>query len=164
MVKFEWPLILPDDADVKKLAQSTFDVAEYIVGIAKKEGLAPGLQAVPGGVSLHMACHSRAQNIGQKAAEMLRLIPEADVQVIERCSGHGGAWGFKKPHFDTALKVGKPVARTTANSGKAFVTSECPLAGVHISQGIDALGTDKPKPELVKHPVQILARAYGIRR
>jgi len=164
MVKFEWPLILPDDANVRKLAQATFDVAEYIVTIAKKEGMAPGIDPVPGGVSLHMACHSRAQNVGQKAAEMLRLIPEADVQVIERCSGHGGAWGFKKPNFDTAIKVGKPVARNVSKGGKAFVTSECPLAGVHIAQGIDALGSGAEKPELVKHPVQILARAYGIKR
>ena len=164
MVKFEWPLILPDNENIKKLSAATYDVAEYIVSIAKKEGIAPGLEPVPGGVTLHMACHSRAQNVGQKAAEMLRLIPEADVQVIERCSGHGGAWGFKKPHFDTAIKVGKPVARNAAKAGKAYVTSECPLAGVHITQGIDMLGGDQPKPELVKHPVQILARAYGIKR
>jgi len=162
MLKFEWPLIVPDNEKVRKLSQSTFDVAEYVVGIARKEGLAPGLQPVAGGVTLHMACHSRAQNMGQKAAEMLRFIPDADVQVIERCSGHGGAWGFKKPHFDTAIKVGRPVARQTANAGKAFVTSECPLAGVHISQGVDMLGADKPKPELVKHPIQIFARSYGI--
>jgi glycerol-3-phosphate dehydrogenase subunit C len=93
---------------------------------------------------------------------MLKLLPEADVNVVERCSGHGGAWGFKKGNFDIAMKVGKPVARQTAQAGKAFVTSECPLAGVHIAQGVDALGGDKPKPQLVKHPIQIFARSYGI--
>ena len=162
MMKFEWPLIVTDNANVKKLAQNTFDISEYIVDIAKKNGLAPGLAPVPGGVTLHIACHSRAQNMGQKATEMLKLLPEADVQVIERCSGHGGAWGFKKGNFDIALKVGKPVARTTAQGGKAYVTSECPLAGVHIGQGVDALGGDQPKPAVVKHPIQIFARSYGI--
>jgi glycerol-3-phosphate dehydrogenase subunit C len=162
MMKFEWPLIVTDNANVKKLAQNTFDISEYIVDIAKKNGLAPGLSPVPGGVTLHIACHSRAQNMGQKATEMLKLLPEADVQVIERCSGHGGAWGFKKGNFDIAMKVGKPVARTTAQGGKAYVTSECPLAGVHIGQGVEALGGDKPKPQVVKHPIQIFARSYGI--
>ena len=71
---------------------------------------------------------------------MLRLIPGADVQVIERCSGHGGSWGFKKDNFETALKVGRPVARQASEGGKAFVTSECPLAGVHIAQGMEKLG------------------------
>ncbi|MCW3475576.1 heterodisulfide reductase-related iron-sulfur binding cluster [Limobrevibacterium gyesilva] len=162
MLKSEWPLILPDDADVKRLSAATYDISEYVVDIARKEGLAPGLQPVGGGMAVHMACHARAQNMGQKAAEMLRLLPEADVQVIERCSGHGGAWGFKTANFPTALKVGRPVARQARDSGKSFVTSECPLAGVHIMQGIDKLGGDAAKPERVTHPIQLLARAYGI--
>jgi len=162
MLKFEWPLILPNDPAVKHLAAATYDISEYIVAIARKEGLAPGLHALDGGVSLHMACHARAQNMGQKAAEMLRLLPDADVQVIERCSGHGGSWGFKKQNFETALKIGRPVARQASEGGKSFVTSECPLAGAHISQGIDRLGGERAKPKLVAHPIQLLARAYGI--
>jgi len=162
MLKFEWPLIVPGNEDVKLLSRATFDLSEYIVDIAKKHGLADGVRPATGGVTLHMSCHSRAQNMGQKAAEMLRLIPGADVNVIERCSGHGGAWGFKKGNFDTALKVGKPVARQAKDAGKSFVTSECPLAGVHIKQGVEKLGGGAEKPELVRHPIQILARAYGL--
>ncbi len=162
MLKFEWPLILPDDPEVIELSKATFDITEYIVDIAKKEGMAPGMQPIDGTLTLHMACHARAQNMGQKGAEMLRLIPSADVKVIERCSGHGGSWGFKQEHFETAIKVGRPVARQAAQNGPGFVMSECPLAGVHIVQGMDRLGDDKPKPELVTHPIQLLARAYGI--
>jgi len=162
MLKFEWPLILPDDPEVIALSKATFDITEYIVDIAKKEGMAPGMQPIDGTLTLHMACHARAQNMGQKGAEMLRLIPSADVKVIERCSGHGGSWGFKQEHFETAMKVGRPVARQAAQNGPGFVMSECPLAGVHIVQGMDRLGDDKPKPELVTHPIQLLARAYGI--
>ncbi len=161
MLKFEWPLILPDDPDVANLSKATFDISEYIVDIARKEGLAPGLAAVGGAMTVHMACHARAQNIGQKAAEMLRLLPDAKVKVIERCSGHGGSWGFKEEHFPVALKVGRPVARQ-ARDGGGFVTSECPLAGVHIAQGIEKLGGDAPMPELVTHPIQLIARAYGL--
>ncbi|HXT79846.1 MAG TPA: heterodisulfide reductase-related iron-sulfur binding cluster [Acetobacteraceae bacterium] len=161
MLKFEWPLILPEDLDIKALSRATFDISEYIVDIARKEGLAPGMEPMPATMSVHMACHARAQNMGQKAAEMLRLVPQAEVKVIERCSGHGGSWGFKKAHFDVALKVGRPVARQVRDSGAGFVMSECPLAGVHIVQGIERLGGDAPKPQLVTHPIQILARAYG---
>jgi len=162
MLKFEWPLILPGDAAVQTLSDNTWDVAEYVVDIAKKEGVAPGMQPMPGGVAVHLACHARAQNVGPKAADMLRLIPNADVQVIERCSGHGGSWGVKKGNFETALKVGRPVARQAREGGKAFVTSECPLAGMHIAQGIDRLGGDQPKPVLISHPIQLFAHAYGI--
>ncbi len=162
MLKFEWPLILAEDEDVKLLAKSTWDLSEYVVDIARKEGLAPGLRPVPGGIAVHIACHARAQNIGQKGAELAQLVPEADVTVIERCSGHGGAWGYKTENFDVALKVGKPVARSAANANKAFVASECPLAGLHISQGMDRLDGEGATPELLSHPIMLLARAYGI--
>jgi glycerol-3-phosphate dehydrogenase subunit C len=162
MLKFEWPLILPQDESVKRLSQSTFDISEYVVDIAKKQGLAPGLQALPGGVTLHMACHARAQNMGAKAAEMLRLLPDANVAVIERCSGHGGTWGAMKENFETALKVGKPVARQAAKNAKAFLASECPLAGMHIVQGIEALEGEAKAPTEAFHPIELMARAYGL--
>jgi glycerol-3-phosphate dehydrogenase subunit C len=163
MLKNEWPLILPDEPDVKLLAKATYDLSEYVVGIARKEGIAPGLEPVAtGGVALHISCHSRAQNMGQKARELLKLIPEANLQVIERCSGHGGAWGYKTENFATALKVGAPVARQAADGGKAIVTSECPLAGLHIAQEVERLGGEAGKPQLYSHPIQLVAKSYGI--
>jgi glycerol-3-phosphate dehydrogenase subunit C len=161
MLKFEWPLIVPDDPAVKRLAQATFDASEYLVDIAKKEGLAPGLEPLPGGVTVHLACHARAQNVGAKAAELMRLIPSADVAVIERCSGHGGSWGVLKANFDTALKVGAPVARQAVKNDKMFVTSECPLAAAHILQGMERADAAKTPAESF-HPIELFARAYGV--
>ncbi len=162
MLKFEWPLILPEDESVKRLAKATFDLSEYVVDIARKDGLADGMTPIDGGVAFHVSCHSRAQNIGQKGAELLGLIPQADVTVVERCSGHGGAWGYKKGNFETAMKVGKPAARQMQAAGKKHIVSECPLAGIHIEQEIETLGVDAPKPERVGHPIVLMARAYGL--
>jgi glycerol-3-phosphate dehydrogenase subunit C len=162
MLKFEWPLLLPEDPVVKKLSEATYDIAEYVVDIAKNEGLAEGLGALPGGVALHLACHARAQNMGAKAAEMLRLAPGAELTVIERCSGHGGSWGVMKQHFETALKIGRPAARQVANSGQQLVASECPLAGLHLLQGVERQdGENKPDTETAYHPIELFARAYG---
>jgi glycerol-3-phosphate dehydrogenase subunit C len=162
MLKFEWPLIVPEDAAVKKLSRATFDVAEYIVDISRKEGLAPGLEPLGNAVTLHLACHARAQNMGQKAAEMLRLLPDAQVNVIERCSGHGGSWGVMKGNFEIALKVGRPVARQALRHPSAFVASECPLAGMHILQGMEILAGDEALPARAVHPIELVARAYGL--
>ncbi len=161
MLKSEWPLILPEDERVMKLAHATWDVSEYIVDIARKEGLAPGLQALDGGVALHIACHARAQNVGQKAADMLRLIPGAELAVIERCSGHGGSWGVMRENFEVALKQGKPVARQAKKEAKPYLASECPLAARHIMQGLERLDGDAPPPVNL-HPVVLFAKAYGI--
>ena len=161
MLKFEWPLILPKDEAVQTLSKATFDLSEYIVDIARKEGMAPGLQPIDTSVALHISCHSRAQNMGQKAAEMLRLIPSADLQVIERCSGHGGSWGYRTENFETALKVGRPVAQQAHDGKKTSLSSECPLAGIHIAQGIEKLDGAAQVPALTTHPIELLARAYG---
>ncbi|MBC7136309.1 MAG: glycerol-3-phosphate dehydrogenase, partial [Oceanibaculum nanhaiense] len=163
MLKFEWPLILPDDEDVKRLSAATKDISEYVVDIAKKEGLAEGIQALDGGVTVHIACHARAQNIGQKAAEMLRLIPDTKVSVIERCSGHGGSWGIFKENYDIALKVGKPVSRQALKEANKYVVSECPLAGMHILQGMEEIEKGAAAiPSQSEHPIELVAKAYGL--
>ena len=162
MLKFEWPLIETEDDNVKALSQATFDVAEYVVDIARKEGLADGLQPLAGGVTVHIACHARAQNMGQKATDMLKLLPGTDIKVIERCSGHGGSWGIMKDNFEVALKVGRPVARQAAENKSAFVVSECPLARDHVVQGMERLDDAVPPVESVQHPIELIARAYGL--
>ena len=161
MLKFEWPLIVPDNEDVCRLAAVTRDISEYIVDIAKTEGLAEGLQPLPGGVALHLACHARAQNMGRKAVEMLHLIPDSNLKVIERCSGHGGSWGIFKDNFDTAIKVGRPVARQAAD--QPLIASECPLAANHILQGVELqAGSDGSVPARTYHPLELFAMAYGL--
>jgi glycerol-3-phosphate dehydrogenase subunit C len=162
MLKFEWKLIVPNDAAIEKLATATYDISEYIVGIAKGEGLAPGLSSLDGGVTLHIACHARAQNIGQKSAELLRLLPNTDLKVIERCSGHGGSWGVMKGNFETAIKTGRPVARDAVQASKRYVASECPLAGMHILQGMELQAKDGRVLGRSHHPIELFARAYGI--
>lgn len=160
MMKFEWPLILPDDPDVKALAQATFDITEYVVAIADHEGIAPGLEPLAGGVAVHLACHARAQNMGAMGADMLRLIPDTDVAVIERCSGHGGSWGVKKGNFEIATKFARTTVRRADEAKKAYLASECPLAGKHIAQGFENIEGAEKKESL--HPIQILAKAYGL--
>ena len=162
MLKFEWPLIEPEDENVKKLSNVTYDVSEYLIDISANEGIAPGLKPIDGGVTLHIACHARAQNMGRKGAEMLNLIPNTQINVIERCSGHGGSWGIMKDNFKTALKVGKPVARETAKNASRFVVSECLLAQDHILQGVEQLDSKKTlhNKEQVKHPIELMAISY----
>ena len=159
MLKSEWPLLLPGNEDVARLARSVFDLSEYVVDIARREGLAEGLKPLDGPVAVHVACHARAQNIGRKAAELLALIPDTAVEVIESCSGHGGFRGCLKDNFEIALRLGRPVARRALEVGGPVV-SECPLAALHIAQGMERLDPDAP-PRPVGHPIRLLARAYG---
>ena len=163
MLKFEWPLILPEDAAVKQLSRRRPSTStEYIVDIAKHEGLAPGLQPLDGGVTLHIACHARAQNMGQKATEMLRLIPAADLTVIERCSGHGGSWGIMK-------ETSRPPSRSAGRWRVRPATAARPIwppnarwPGCTSSRGWSAWIKARTSAGPALHPIELFARAYGL--
>ena len=159
MLKFEWPLLLPNDANVKKLSKNISDIDEYIVDIAENEGLAKGVQEIDGGVTIHNACHARAQNMGIKARDMLKLIPNIKIDVVERCAGHGGTFGVMKSTHDHAIKVGRPTARQIKNKKNKYMASDCPLAGKHLKQ----LSEDTNiKHGEALHPIEILAKAYRL--
>ncbi len=162
MLKFEWPLIVPNNNWVKQLSAHTFDISEYLVSLAKKEGLVKGMKPIKNGVAVHMACHARAQNMGQKAAELLRLVPDTEISVIERCSGHGGSWGVMKENFKVALKIGKPVYRDVKKLAPGQVVSECPLARDHIMQGLKEVDVDISTISEASHPVELIAQAYDL--
>jgi glycerol-3-phosphate dehydrogenase subunit C len=161
MMKFEWPLLLPDNALVQKLSKATRDVSEYVVGLAKTFGLAPGLQPFEGGVTVHHACHARAQNMGAKSAELLRMIPDTKVDLVERCSGHGGTFGVMKDTAPVARKVGKPAAKQAAQKANEALCSDCPLACKHLGQLLVAETGTVTQP-VQAHPIELIARAYGL--
>jgi len=157
MLKSEWALIVPGNEAVKRVAEHTWDIDEYVVDVMKKDGVMP-MTPLPEGVTVHLACHARAQNMGPVAAQMLKLIPDTPVDVIERCSGHGGTFGVVKPTHDVAVKVGRPVYRAANTQKRGHIVSDCPLAAQHIVANTDTGVTES------EHPIQIMARAFGLSR
>ena len=166
MLKFEWPLIVPDNDEVRRLAVAAYDIGEYVVDISKRHGLPNGLKPLPEGVSVHMACHARAQNMGSKAAELLRLIPDTPIDVIERCAGHGGTFGVMKDTHSVAMRVGRPAMRQVVSQARGHLVSDCPLAAKHLLQGarnIAAKDEETLAAREAEHPIEIFARAYGLK-
>ena len=159
MLKFEWPLLLPKNLNIKKLSMHTKDIDEYLVDIHKKEGLAPGIQEIDGGVTLHHACHARAQNMGNKARDMLKFIPRIKIDVVERCAGHGGTFGVMKETHKLAIKVGRPTARQIKNKNNKYMASDCPLAGKHLKQL--EIDTNISNDEAL-HPIELMAKSYRL--
>ena len=60
------------------------------------------------------------------------------------------------------MKVGEPVIRQAAESGRAYLASECPLAGDHIVQGMERVAADRTHPTRAHHPIELMAKSYGI--
>jgi Fe-S oxidoreductase len=155
MFKQELPLMFPDDPQVKKVSEAIFDLFEYLM-IRQKEGkLKTDFKQGLGKVAYHAACHQRVQNVGQKTRELLSLIPDTQVEIIERCSGHDGTYAVKSEFHEHAMKIGRPVVNKVKQSDCDHYGSDCPMAGHHIENGL----RDGREPE---HPITMLRKAYGI--
>jgi Fe-S oxidoreductase len=160
MFKQELPLMYPGDADVKAVQDAMFDPFEYLV-LRKKDGLLKtDFKEKLGKVSYHIPCHSRVQNMGQKTRELLEAIPGTEVNTVERCAGHDGTWGVKTEYYANSMKIGRPVFRQMGQTGPDWVSSDCPIAGRHILQGMGEGGDAGAARKA--HPITLVRKAYGV--
>ena len=71
------------------------DADEFLMDLHNNGKLNLDVKPLEKPITLHTACHSRAQNIGSKSYNLLNVITNKNINV-EKCSGHGGTWGIKK--------------------------------------------------------------------
>jgi Fe-S oxidoreductase len=153
VLKKEYPMLVPGP-EAGELAARTQDVFEYLANRRQEGSLATDFSGrSPGKVAYQVPCHLRAQNIGTRSADVLRAIPGTEVTVVERCSAVDGTWGFKTQYFDLSMKVAQPLFDAVKAAGAPTVATDCPLAGLQIAQGTGV----EPR-----HPIQVLAHAYGL--
>jgi Fe-S oxidoreductase len=143
MFKQELPLMFPRDAEVLKVGSAMFDPFEYLM-LRHKDGLLKtDFKDALGKIAYQVPCHLRVQNIGLKTRDLLELVPDTEVEAIERCSGH-----------DISKKIARPVVGKVKKAGADHFISDCPMAAEQIAQGLDNHGAG--------HPMALLRRAYGI--
>ncbi len=162
VVRNDYPIYLahaPSAADAELVAAHTVDPAEHLVALSREEGSGfddsfPGRERgqVPDRVTYHVACHLQALQVGLKSRDLLKLAGiRADL--VQRCSGIDGTWGYRAANYELARKVAGPLKREVEAAGNAVVCGDCLLANGSIEQ---ETGT-KPL-----HPIQLFARACGI--
>ena len=136
MFRQELPLLFPDDPEVRKVADAFFDPLEYLM-LRHSDGLlnTEFVQSL-GSVVYQASCHQRVQNFGPKTRDLLKLIPDTEVTMIERCSGHDGTYGVKAETFDKAMKIGRPVINAIKKNNPDHYGSDCPIAGNHLANGV----------------------------
>ncbi|MCR4300533.1 MAG: heterodisulfide reductase-related iron-sulfur binding cluster [Sulfuricaulis sp.] len=155
MFKQELPLMFPDDPDVAKVKHAIFDPFEYLMLRHKEGKLKTDFKNGLGSVSYHAPCHQRVQNIGPKTREMLSLVPDTEVETIERCSGHDGTYAVKSECHEISMKICRPVVNRVQQAKPNHYSSDCPMAGHQIENGLK----NGQKPE---HPLTLLRIAYGL--
>ena len=149
-LKQEYTRFLGPEAE--PVASHTYDMCEYLMDLHGRGLLNTDFASSPGKIVYHLPCHLKAQNIGYKSRDLLKLIPGASVEVVDRCSGHDGAWSVKKEYFELSLKVGRRLFEDVRDAQPAVVATDCPLAGIQIEQATGVRSV---------HPVQVLQAAYS---
>jgi Fe-S oxidoreductase len=155
MFKQELPLMFPDDTAVARVKNAIYDPFEYLMLRHKHGKLKTDFKESLGMVAYHVACHLRVQNIGMKTRDVLQLVPGTTVEAIERCSGHDGTYAVKREYHEISMKICRPVVNRVVRANATHYSSDCPMAGHQIENGLDA-----EKPPV--HPLTLLRMAYGI--
>jgi glycerol-3-phosphate dehydrogenase subunit C len=151
-IKKEWPELL-GTPEAKKVAAATLDVMELLEKLRREKKLSVDFKAPLGKVAYHAACHLRAQKIGTPGARVLGLVPDTEVDIVEKCSAVDGTWGMKAQHYEMGRKYAQKLARGISNAEPALVVTDCPLSALRIL---------KENELTALHPAEALARAYGL--
>jgi glycerol-3-phosphate dehydrogenase subunit C len=151
-MKDEVPAFLGTEA-ARKVAEHTFEASEFLMNEHRKEKLDTDFRGrTYESIVWHAACHYRAQQIGPKSSQLMQLTG-AKVQMVERCAAIDGTWGLRAENVELAKKVAAPLMERVRESEAQLVVGDCQLANVAIRED-----TDKEP----SHPMQVMARAYGI--
>ncbi len=149
MLKKEYPEIVgtPEAAEV---AAAVMDLSDFLMQLARAKKLPKPPPDSIGKVAYHVACHNRVQNFGYKGRDLLKWAG-GDVTLVDKCCGMDGTWGMKKEFFAESLKVADAAARKVEAAAPDRVSSDCPLAGLQLTQKTGRKSF---------HPVKILRAAY----
>jgi Fe-S oxidoreductase len=145
--------------DAQLVADHTYDASEYLMKVHRddKAGGGDGLDTdfggeVPETTTYHAPCHLRAQNIGLKSRDLIKLTG-TKITLVAECSAIDGTWGLREENYDIARKVASKMAADMERAGSEQIAGDCTLANGGIT-----LETGKAPV----HPLSLVARAYGI--
>jgi glycerol-3-phosphate dehydrogenase subunit C len=151
-IKKEWPELLGTD-EAKRVAAATVDVMELLEQQRRDKTLVRDFAQGLGKVAYHAACHLRAQKIGYPGARVLGVLPDTEVELVEECSAVDGTWGMKTQHYESGRRYAQKLVRGVDSIEPSVVVTDCALSARRIV-------AETERAPL--HPIEALARAYGL--
>lgn len=151
-IKKEWPELLGTE-EARRVAASTFESMEFVERLRREKKLVKEFTKGYGKVAYHSACHLRAQKIGTPGARILGLLPNTDVDIVEKCSAVDGTWGMKAQYYEMGRKYAQKLKRGIDDTEAALVVTDCSLSALRI---------EKENGQKPLHPMEALCAAYGI--
>lgn len=133
-----------------------YDVAEFLV----KFGYREPERKVEARVTYHDSCHMvREQKVAAQPREILKSIPGVsyvEMKGADVCCGGAGSFAFTHPEL--GRRVGASKAAHIAATEAEVVATGCPSCSMQIAASLRQAGVDAA----LRHPVELLARSYGL--
>jgi len=143
-----------DPLDRVQLADHLFDFGKYLTRLHAEGRLETKFEPIAERMVYFAPCHLREQKMGRPYLELLKLIPELDIESVGGdydCCGMGGIFGFKDHFHDKALALGEPLMKKIRGQNPQAIVTDCMSCRLQFNHCL---------PYPVFHPVEILARAY----
>jgi glycerol-3-phosphate dehydrogenase subunit C len=140
--------------DAELVSQHTYDAAEYLMNLHNHDGKSLDLDftgVLRDSITYHSPCHLRAQDIGLKSRDLMKLTG-ANVKEVQQCSGIDGLWGLRAENAHVSLPIAEKLATMITEANSDIVAGDCHLANTAICEQTG----NQPV-----HPLQVIARAYG---
>lgn len=138
---------------VKKVAEKSFLIDEFLVQLSKKDKMKLRFKPVTKQVLFHGHCHQKAQVGTGDSLGALRLIPQCEVlEINSGCCGMAGSFGFESEHYELSESIARKRLIPAVDAAPA--ETEIAVAGVSCRQQISHFTDREPR-----HIVEILRDA-----
>lgn len=143
-----------DDSKMQAAGRNVYDAFEFLEILAEKDELNTDFQPVEEKLLYHVPCHLKSQGLGVPAARILAQVPGVAVEQADAgCCGMSGNYGFKGDKYAISMKIGEKLFNRIKDADSDEVICDCGTCRLQIQHGTQAKTC---------HPVQILAKAYGL--
>ncbi|GAB4435659.1 MAG: anaerobic glycerol-3-phosphate dehydrogenase subunit C [Chloroflexi bacterium OHK40] len=139
--------------EVHAVAAGTYDIFEFLRDLADRDQLNTEFRPVERRLPYHPPCQLRAHRIGRPVLDILALVPGLRLdESRNECCGIAGTYGLKREKYQIGMDVGAGLFAFVRGSGSDLALCDSETCRWQITHGTGVRS---------KHPIEILAEAYG---
>jgi iron-sulfur cluster protein len=145
MFASDYERLLPGE-EYERLADSSYEVCEYVYGRLSNDADADALAALDGEFAYHSHCQQRTLGLEAHTVAVLEAcgatVRTSDVE----CCGMAGSFGYKEQYYDLSVDVGDPLADDFATADRIVAS------GTSCAEQLESLLDDR-----APHPIELVA-------
>lgn len=137
-----------------RVAENTYDLGQYLLGLHRRGELATQLGPMPGRKVYYPPCHQREQGIGMPYLDLLALIPDISMEAVQTsayCCGIAGIMGFKRDFHRASLYLGSRLMAKIKRMAPDHLVTDCLSCRLQFNQ---------MAAYPVIHPIEVLSQSY----